>query len=192
MNINISLEGTTPYVCHNIRLADPDDPFTQAIAEIVKKRTKTEDDRREVERLEWYGGLYTADGFAGPVTPTGNLRKCFNQAAKIRRQGAQINRALIFTGVYTPIVYDGPRDIDALWAKDEYRLRLSVGVNQARTMRMRPKFPRWLIVASAVLLEDVMDLDDLRRIVEQAGVIEGLGDNRINGYGRFKGEVTAA
>jgi hypothetical protein len=56
-------------------------------------------------------------------------------------------------------------------------------------MRVRPCFPRWALVADAILLESVMDVDDLRRVADLAGKAEGLGDNRINGYGRFSVKV---
>jgi hypothetical protein len=32
---------------------------------------------------------------------------------------------------------------------------------------------------------ETLDLDDFEAIVQAAGVVEGLGDNRINGMGRF-------
>jgi hypothetical protein len=34
-----------------------------------------------------------------------------------------------------------------------------------------------------------MDVTDLRRIAELAGRAVGLGDNRINGFGRFSVEL---
>ena len=34
-----------------------------------------------------------------------------------------------------------------------------------------------------------MDLDTFERITERAGRAVGLGDNRVNGYGRFKATV---
>lgn len=189
--VTIELTGTTPLLCHNIRLADPDDAVTRAIAEITAKRKKTEEDRKEIARLEWFGGLYAVDDISGPALPTGNLRKCLIQAAKLSRQGTAVQRALHFRELYVPLHHDGPRDIDALSRTPAFVNRASVGVGQNRVIRVRPQFPRWSIVASAELLDDVMDIADLRLIVERAGLVEGLGDNRVNGYGRFEGSVTA-
>lgn len=191
MRVRIELTGTTTVLCHNIQLSDPDNPFVRQIAEITSKRNKTEDDRHAVERLEWYGGLYVADGIEGPVMPTTNVRRCLNEAAKISRQGKQVERALFFTDLYVPLTYDGPRDIDRLFDLPEYHNRASVRIGMSRVMRVRPCFPHWAVVAHAELLEDVMDPDDLLRIVERAGLAEGLGDNRRNGYGRFSGKVTS-
>jgi hypothetical protein len=187
MDIKVELTGVTPLLCHNISLADPDNPIVQEIATYTAKRKKTEDDRRAIERLEWFGGLYIEDG--RPVIPTGNIRKSIIQAGKISKQGTQVTRALQFTDLHVPISYDGPTDLEALYADKVFSNRAAVGISGKRTMRVRPQFTRWAIVANALLLEDVMDPEDLVRVAERAGAAEGLGDNRVNGYGRFKVQV---
>lgn len=189
MQIKMELVGTTPLLCHNIVLADPDNPIKREIDTYTAKRKKTEDDRRAIERLEWFGGLYVDNG--RPVMPTANIRKSLVEAGKITKQGRQVARALQFGDMYVPIAYDGPTDLEALYADKAYSHRASVGVNGKRTMRVRPQFPQWAIVADALLMEDVMDLDDLVRVTERAALAEGLGDNRINGYGRFTARVVS-
>lgn len=188
MRIQIELTGVSPLLMHNIHLADPDNEFVKQIAEITAKRKKTEDDRRAIERLEWFGGLYTQDG-VGVVMPTRSIRKCLIEAAKISKQGKQLGRAVAFTDLNVPLTYDGPDDLEKLFAADGSQNRAMVGIAQRRIVRVRPQFTTWAIVAEAHLLTEVMDADDLFRIVQLAGVTEGLGDNRVNGYGRFTGEV---
>lgn len=190
MDIRVELTGITPLVCHNIALADPDNPIVQEIATYTAKRKKTEDDRRAIERLEWYGGLYVEDG--RPVIPTGNIRKAFVNAGKISKQGTMVTRALNFTSLNVPIAHGGPDDIDLLFKDAAYHNRAAVGISGKRTMRVRPQFPTWAVVADAVLLDDVMDLADLVRVAERAGQAEGMADNRVNGYGRFTARVFAA
>jgi hypothetical protein len=187
MQVKIQIVGGTPLLQHNISLADPDNPFVQEIATYTSKRKKTEDDRRAIERLEWFGGLYIEDGRI--VMPTGNIRKCFVQAGKISKQGTQVARALQFSDLNVPLTYEGPTDLEQLFADKTFSNRAAVGISGKRTMRVRPQFPKWAIIADALLLEDVMDPDDLRRVAERAGQAEGLGDNRVNGYGRFSVEV---
>lgn len=189
MQLKLELVGTSPLLCHNIALADPDNPYVKEIATYTAKRKKTEDDRRAIERLEWFGGLYTENGI--PVIPTGNVRKSFIQAGKISKQGLQVSRSLVFTDLQVPIVYDGPKDLEALYKNPAFSNRAAVGISGKRTMRVRPCFHNWSIIADAFLLDDVMDVDDLRRIADRAGVAEGLGDNRTNGYGRFSVRVVA-
>lgn len=186
-DLRITLTGTSPMLAHNIQLSDPDHPITKEIKSITSKRTKTEDDRRAIEKLEWYGGLYTTPNIPGPVMPTGNIRRCLIAAARINKLGKHVERALGFTTLFVPILYDGPKEIDKLFADERFHNRSSVRIGQSRTMRVRPQFPTWTIVADAYLLEDVMDFTDVQRVVERAGLAEGLGDNRVNGYGRFVG-----
>jgi hypothetical protein len=190
MDIRLELTGTSPLLMHNIALADPDNPFTKEIATYTAKRKKTEDDRRAIEKLEWFGGLYIDQGSA--VIPTANIRKALIQAGKISKQGIQVVRSLNFKALNVPLVYDGPRDLEALFQDAAFSNRAAVGISGKRTMRVRPQFTRWAVVADAFLLEDVMDLSDLERVAMRAGLAEGLGDNRVNGYGRFSVRVAAA
>lgn len=190
MKIHVELLGNTPLLCHSIALADPDNPIVAEIKTYTDKRKKTEDDRRAIERLEWFGGLYVEDG--RPVFPTGNIRKAFIQAGKISKQGTAVSRALNFTTLSVPIAHGGPDDLEDLYADKAYVNRSAVGISGKRTMRVRPQFTKWALAADAILLEDVMDLDDFVRIAERAGLAEGLGDNRGNGYGRFSVTVVAA
>lgn len=183
--IKVQLVGTTPLMLHNIALADPDNPIVQEISAITKKRTKTEEDRRAIEKLEWYGGLYLVDGIQGPIMPTANIRKCFIQGAKNSKKGTQMQRAIAFTDLYVPIAYDGPRDIDELFQLKQFHNRASVGIQGKRVMRVRPQFPTWAISATAELLTEAMDEADFRNYAEFAGRAEGLCENRVNGYGRF-------
>ena len=37
-----------------------------------------------------------------------------------------------------------------------------------------------------------VNVDDLRRICDLAGTVEGIGDNRVNGYGRFTAQLKVA
>jgi hypothetical protein len=192
VRIQIELTGKTALLCHSIALADPDNKFARDISVITGKRKKTEEDRRAIERFEWFGGLYIVDGIPGPAMPTGNIRKCIIQAAKVTKQGLMVQRALHFADLHVPIAHPGPKNLEALWKDESYRNRSAVGIQGKRTMRVRPCFPNWAVVATAELVEDVMDLSDFERVVEKAGVIEGLGDNRVNGYGRFEGKVIGA
>lgn len=188
-SIQLKLRGTSPLLCHNIQLADPDNAWVRQIAEITAKRKKTEEDRRQIERLEWYGGLYVAPGIEGPAIPTGNIRKCLINAGKITKQGTQVARAISFTSQFVPVAYEGSRNIDELFKQDAFKFRAFVGVGTKRVARMRPHFQNWALVAEAILLDDVMDPYDLQRIVALAGLSEGLGDGNKIGFGRFEGEI---
>ncbi len=190
MNIVLTLTGKSPLLMHDIKLADPDDDIVKQIKAITDKRKKTEQDRREIERLEWFGGLVLDNG--SPAVKTGAVRKCFINAGKISKQGKQIERALAFQGLFAPLQYDGPQDVMDLWNVQSFRSKLSVGIGNKRVLRMRPQFVKWSVSVPGLILEDVIDLDSFTRIAERAGLAEGLGDNRANGYGRFDVQVSGS
>jgi hypothetical protein len=48
----------------------------------------------------------------------------------------------------------------------------------------------WALEVEGLFIEDAgLNIDELEHIVELAGLVEGIGDNRVNGYGRFVGTV---
>lgn len=193
MNITIALQGTSPLLMHNPRMVDPDFEISREISKLTAKRQKTEEDRREIERLEWYGGLYVeAMNGSGPtvVQPTSKPRKAIIEAARIYRLGKQVERSLLFSAIYVPLAYTGPRDINKLWESGQFVSRLSVGIGNKRVMRVRPQFYPWAMTVTGIFLPEAMDADDLVRCVEIAGRAIGIGDNRVNGYGRFTAQVT--
>ena len=191
MHITIELTGTSPLLHHNPRMVDPEFELNRQIKALTKKRTKTDEDMRQIERLEWYGGLYEQDGVV--VQPTSKVRKCIINAAKISKQGKSIERALSFGSLYVPQIYDGPKDVDALFADKRFHSRLSVGIGNKRVMRVRPQFFPWAIRVSGLFVEDAgLNFDEFQRIVELAGIVEGMGDARAIGYGRFTAVVKEA
>ncbi len=190
MKITIELKGTSPLLMHNPRMVDPEFQINREIKALTSKRKKTDEDLRQIERLEWYGGIYEEGGVV--VQPTAKVRKCLVNTAKISRNGKSVERALSFADLYVPLVYNGPKNIDKLFADEKYHSRLSVGVGGKRVMRVRPKFFPWGLIVTGIMVEDAgLNLEDLVRIVDLAGVAEGIGDNRVNGYGRFEGKVIA-
>lgn len=188
MKISIELTGTSPLLQHNVQLADPDNKFTREIATYTSKRKKTEDDRRAISRLEWFGGLYIADG--RPVIPTSWLRKSIINSGKISKLGTAVARGLAFLDLNVPVAHDGPTDLDLMYSDAQFVNTTAIGISGTKkTMRTRPQFPRWGLVADAILMEDVLDFSTFADVVIRAGVVEGIGDNRINGYGRFNASV---
>jgi hypothetical protein len=184
MHFTLKLVGTSPLLMHNPRMVDPEFDLNRQIKALTAKRKKTDEDLKQIERLEWYGGLYAENGVV--VQPTSKVRKCLVNTAKIMKLGKGIERAVSFATLNVPLEYEGPRDIDEIFAQSRFHSRLSVGVNGKRVMRVRPSFFPWAMTLSGVFVTDAgVNIDELQRIVELAGMVEGIGDNRVNGYGRF-------
>jgi hypothetical protein len=188
MKISIQLVGTSPLLMHNPRMVDPEFELNREIKAITSKRKKTDEDLKQIERLEWYGGLYEEKGVI--VQPVAKARKCLINTAKIMKLGKGIERTLILDGLTVPLEHDGPKSTDAVYELPRFHSRLSVGVNGKRVMRVRPSFFPWAMTVSGVFVTDAgVNFDELQRIVELAGTVEGIGDNRVNGYGRFVGKI---
>jgi hypothetical protein len=187
MRVALHITGISPLLMHNAILVDPTNEVTRAIAAIAGKTRKTDDDRDEIARLEFAGGLYINED--GPYIPTANVRRGIVEAGKSRRLGKAVQQAVVVVTFRSRLEYDGPRDIESLYKLPKHRHYVSVGIGTKRVMRMRPMFPEWSLTAELEVVTDLLNMDDFLSLVELTGIVQGLGDNRINGFGRFKTEV---
>jgi hypothetical protein len=195
MYVRITLKGVSPLLMHNPRMVDPEFEINRALKALTGKRKKTDEDLKQIGRLEWFGGIYTmttADGVPVVSQPSSKVRKCLVETGRISKQGKQVERALSFLDLDVPLIYDGPRDLEEIFQDSQFISRLSVGVMGKRVMRVRPQFFPWALDMKGLFIEDAgLNFEDLERIVELAGAVGGIGDNRVNGYGRFIGKVFA-
>jgi len=192
VQLAIAFDGTTGLLQHNPRLIDPQDPITREIAAINKKRTKTEADLAERDRLEWMGGLYHATDI-GVYVPDTWIIGCLVRGGTAIKKGTAILEGIALSTDRIPLQFVGPpppKDLMEMYAQAEYRSRLPVVVQRQRVMRMRPQFLRWRLEFEAELDELVLNLADFESIAERAGRI-GMGDARKIGKGRFVATVVA-
>jgi hypothetical protein len=175
------IQGVCPLLCHNGHLADPMNQFSKAIKVISGKRKKTDADFEEMARLEWYGGLYIKDGKPAITGPM--IKAMLVGAARKSKLGKQFTAGLFITGLFQ-LGYDGPGDIDALWADDRFRLGALVKVGTSRVMRTRPKFDNWSLSFTVLRDDTQVSEEDLNSALVLAGQIIGLGDWRPE-HGRF-------
>lgn len=183
MDFSITITGTAPLLMHNARLSNPLDSATQALKEVTSKRIKTDDDHREVARLEHGGSLYMDKEF-GPYIPGENIQRCLVDAGKVTRSGVKVTRGVFISSDVNPVSYRGPRTVDELWKDENFRLMASVKVGTARVMRCRPMFMGWSLEAVGMLDTEDLSFKDLCGIATTAGMKIGLGDWRPR-YGRF-------
>lgn len=190
MDLTLDITGTAPLLMHNARLADPLDPMTRELKKVTSKTRKTDDDHAEMARLEFLGGLY-CDPDVGPFIPGDNVFRALVDAARKRKLGKKVTEGVFVTTTINPIAYTGPRTPDGLWKAGGFVNRASAKVGMARVNRTRPQFNDWRTQATVYVDTDVLDVDDLRDIVDIAGRLVGLGNWRPR-YGRFEGELKAA
>ena len=181
--------GTRPILMHNERLANPADPISRKLAEyhsLKAAQKKLPENMEAVARLEFEGGLYF-DEETGPYIPAHNILACIRDAAKITRRGTDVKRGVIVLGD-APLIYDGPRTIDEMWADGRFRDTRSVRLS-GRVQRTRPMFPRgWQIEAEIRFSEEIIDRESLISVQREAGEYVGVGDYRER-FGRFRVEV---
>lgn len=190
MELTIDLTGTAELILHNSRLANPLDQYTLALKQYTKKRTKTDEDLAEAMTIEARGGCYeTIEGNLG--IPTANVYAAIHAAAKLRKLGTTIKRALLYTASVEPLLIGGlPQNCDE-WVKVGNVDVRSVVVSGRRIMRARPIIPAgWTAAFTFELLDDVMDARELLPVLEDAGRLVGLCEMRP-AYGRFVAEVAA-
>lgn len=183
----ITCTGVDPLLMHNARLSDPLDEIARSLGKITGKRKKTEDDHREIGHLEFIGGLYFDADF-GPYIPGQNFERMLVDAAKKRKLGTTVKSALVIETNVNPVVYSGPREIEALWADQNFVLRSSAKVGMQRVQRTRPMFRQWEVSADGFLDTNELEAEQLADIVTIGGRLIGLGDWRPR-YGRFNGAV---
>lgn len=189
MQAHITIEGVAPLIQRNIRLADPLDSITREITKVSKKRNKTEDDLREIARLEWFGGLYSdpaleVDQLSGRVVlPSTNLERVIRDGAAKSKEGKTVQAAVIVLEDAV-LDYKGPKDTHELWLAGRNAYRESVKVGQVRVLRTRPIFREWKCSFVADFHDDLVDPDRLRHFLDVAGRQVGVGDWRPK-HGRF-------
>lgn len=191
-----SASGGAPLVCHNERLADPLDEFTQAIGAISKKRNKTTADHEEIAYLEFLGGMYSSPALTTPMNgsnpapclPAWNILRCLQDGGRRHKRGMDVPRGIYPLAESVPILYDGPTDPQKMWEAGGFSLRKSVGVQRSRTMRTRPFFADWQAKLPIEVDATVFDVHTLRTLWKDAGIYAGLGEMRPI-YGRFIGTI---
>ena len=180
----VHIRGTAPLLMHNGMLADQEYVYSKALKLVSKRRSKNEDDRGEMAEHEFQGGMYFEDG-VGPGLPSGAIEAAIKNSAKQDRAGKIVTSALFVDEEFLPLIYDGPKTREALWADARYRDRRIAVVQRARVARTRPRFPKWEIKFTITMLPCELNAEDLERYMRYAGCYVGLGDYRPK-YGRFE------
>ena len=188
MKLRITLTGQTPLYQHNPEhLANPLDELAQELKKLTAKRNKTIADYKRIARLEFEAALYSTETL-GVVEPTWNIKKCFIEAARLRKLGKQIERGFVPFAPAVKLEYDGPTSPADLWEQGFWKAD-TMGQRGNRIARTRPFFEEWGLTVEAELDGNQMNLGNFEQVVDDAGALIGLGDSRNMGFGRFTGTV---
>jgi hypothetical protein len=208
--IDIKVKGRTELLMHNARLVNPMDPATKEVAEAYAewKRLKTDDAFERLCNAEFRGSMYhlESDGVViGPYWPSDNLSACLKAAgAKIKKGRASLKNTVAAAVLpdgdgFNPLTYQAfggskaPRDLETLWVNGNYHDTRPSRVGSSKVMRTRPLFKKWGFEAPFLLDTEILDPEDLDRVLLIAGQVIGIGDWRPEKggrRGRFDATVT--
>jgi hypothetical protein len=180
--ITFEIEGLSPLLMHNERLANQLDPATKRMKEITGKKKKTEEDLLALAWAEFEGGLYIDDD-VGPYMPGTWIDGTFRDSAKMIRRGTDIKRGLQVVDDRVALLYEGPRDSEKMWAAGMYDQRM-VKNQMNKVLRTRPRFNKWKARFQVSFDTGLFDRQTVISILENAGKMIGLGDYRPR-FGKF-------
>lgn len=192
----VTLEGTRPLICSNPCTVDPLGPH----AEAIKYFTGIKKNRNEhaLRRLHWlfsgywgkegefaYGPSLDGDssfsGFAEPYLPAQNLQRCLRDGATAWKLGKDTKRAVVVEND-APLVYDGPSDAELMYEDPRF---VSIAPTGRGTMAVRVRVPYWSATYRLLVNDEIIDPMTLAKILDRAGIAEGLGTWRPF-HGRFQ------
>lgn len=184
--LKIRISGVSPLLMHSDRFANPLDKATKAHKELTGKRKKTDADHEAIARSEWMGSLYWREDI-GPFIPGQNFDAAFKEAAKLQKLGKKFTQAVMVIEDEVPLQYKGPRDPAGLFDAGFVDVR-GVKVAMAKLMRCRPKFNQWACGLTLAYNEEVVNEEEVRKAVADAGALIGVCDYRPR-FGKFTAEV---
>lgn len=204
--LEVTVEGTSGLLCSNVQYSDPLGEHFKKKAYFTDKKGKAKTDgvHRAVRVLDWlYSGYWQNEGtveidesanvvgfegFSDPYMPGANFQRCLRNAATKWKLGKDVLRSVVVTN-NPPLEYDGPKDAVEMINQRTPKLQLAA-FTQRGVWVNRLYLPAWSATFELTLDDEILGIDQLRRIANMAGKAEGLGTWRPR-YGRFvTGQIT--
>ncbi|MFQ5622419.1 MAG: hypothetical protein ACE5FS_03385 [Paracoccaceae bacterium] len=180
MDIDVTISGVTPLLCHN---------FTDAAQQEATEGTRPSTNNDRGSAREQAEALLYLDNNGRPVIPAANLLRAIIDAGtyfKVGRSKITTQRSSIVPACVAvdPIVL--PIKSKHPWAVDSRPVRMPA--TGGRILRHRPMFEDWSLAFRIDLDPDLITPKLLRNLVDAAGKRVGLGDFRPfckGPFGRF-------
>jgi len=196
VSVKLRLTGASPLLMNANRSIDEFDPEKRQLNKLVEQEASKRAENHEdmIAYLDWSLRLYY-DAKIGPYEPTHNVRKSIIEGARKFSKGKTLEQAMVYQSDKCKILYDGPRNKEALWSSGDYvdaRPVRNSGRNSGTVMRRRPKFDEWSLDVEFLCDPEEVNVDDVPNYATIAGNLIGLGDYRPDCggmYGRFTVKV---
>lgn len=175
--------GKAPLLMHNGSLADPTNPIVKAMKAITGNRKKTDEQYEQLALLEFRGGLYlNREGKV--IVPSAVIEGSIRDGAKKSKLGKQFASAVMVNDDALLDYGDDLTPEEMFAQRDKYVSTMAVRVEKNRIMRTRPIFWEWSLEFTVDWDNEQINANNLRKAVDDAGVLVGIGDYRPK-YGRF-------
>jgi len=185
--LELVLTGTLPLIMHNGQLADPLNQWSKEIAKFSSIRGRTDEQTMEMRKMEWMGSLYLDE--KGVVSiPGANVLGCLVDGAKKTKHGQAVKRGVVISQEFYPLIHEGPKNVENLYADGRFVDMRPVKLNKASTViRTRPIFRHWSVAVTFFISEDEISVEDCIDSMRYGGERKGMMDYRPS-YGRFSVE----
>ena len=198
--LQVTVNGTAGLLCSNVAYSDPLGEFQPMKAFFTDKKGKAKTDgvHRAVRTLDWlFSGYWRNEGtvavdeaenavgfedFSNPYLPGANFQRCLRNAATKWKLGKDVLRSVVVTN-NPELEFDGPKDALSMINHRAPKLQLAAFTGRGVWVN-RLFLPDWSTTFELTLDDEIMGVDQLRRIANMAGKAEGLGTWRPR-YGRF-------
>lgn len=184
--IVLRFTGVRPLLMHNVALADPLSVQAKELARATGKnkgKNKTDEGYANIRRAEWFGGLELSNGKL--ALSSDRILGVITSGARRKKLGKDIEKGVQAADEFFLIKYDGPTDLEKLYAQPNFVDVRSVKIGQSRVQRTRPKLPEWSVDVELLFDATVIDRATLVECAEEAGQYCGIGDFRPR-FGRFE------
>lgn len=185
-SLKLKLVGKAPLLIQSGTLANPMHPLSKELKRITGLRKKTDEDMEAILKLKFLGSLYY-DEKDGPYLPTENLYRAMWDASKELKLGKRFTQDVVIPEDRMPLVYQGPRDPEALYADHKFVDVRMVTIGRSKVPMARPIFNVWSCSTTVCFNEERIDDRDMRQIVELCGR-QSIGTFRRR-FGKFEAEV---
>ena len=184
----VRITGVSPLLMSAPTTCNPFAEMTKQMKTYSSKKTKTEEDHLALMRLDWYARLYVNQDGKVQI-PAECFEACLVDGAKKTRKGKDAAVGITCDEV-SPLRYNGPADIDKLFADTRFVSVMRVRVDRKAVMRCRPIFHEWACDVRLLVNDEVLNMAHVEAIAATAGRLVGICDFRPR-YGRFNVEFVS-
>lgn len=206
LRYEVELTGTAPLLCSNNCTIDSLGTPADVLGWYHKIPQKKREERieRSMRNFHWLFSAYWGqegtiqhpsetdgvdvfDGYSDPIMPAANLQRCLRDAATAWKLGKDVSRSTIVEND-SPLAYVGPREARAMLKAGQF---YNCKPNGRGNMAIRLILPEWSARFRVLINDEIMGDRDFAKILDRAGVAEGLGAWRPGSpkggrYGRFQ------